>query len=94
MRDRPEIAIFKFGFIGLTEQRRIGKGDPHPSRLRRATFPQGKASTWNVRVHFITENISMRKGFSDNEERKTLAFPWGEGVARQRRVTDEGHPKT
>ena len=36
---------FKFGFVGLTEQIRIGKGDPHPSRLRRATFPQGKASS-------------------------------------------------
>ena len=79
--ERRAMVYFCDQFLGsgLTEKSGMVMGDPHPSRLRRSTFPQGKASTWNVRTLFITENIPMQKGFSDNEEHKTLAFPLGEG---------------
>ena len=81
----------KFGFIGLTEQIRIGKGDPHPSRLRRATFPQGKARSQVCFSFVVNQKHTDIYKLSDNEKHKALAFPAGEGADQLlRREADEG----
>jgi hypothetical protein len=81
----------KFGFIGLTEQSKIGKGDPHPSRLRRATFPQGKARNQVCFSFSKNQKHTVVYKFLGKREILSLAFPAGEGADQLlRREADEG----
>ena len=69
---------FKFGFIGLTEQSRIGKGDPHPSRpLGAPPSPRGRQEIRCVSRSLLTKNTLIYISFRITKNIKPLPSPRG-----------------
>jgi hypothetical protein len=91
--ERRAMVYFCEQFLGsgLTEKSGMVMGDPHPSRLRRATFPQGKARSQVCFSFSKSPKHTVAYKFFGKRKILSLAFPAGEGADQLlRREADEG----